>query len=111
MLMVSASQTVNGLPARSESTSDATKYPKPWSCDRGPRAAPCTPEILATAPRRARSVTTSSLAAFRNPYGLIGFGGSSSVAPAWVPSNTQSVEISTTCASPAASTTLRVAPT
>ena len=42
---------------------------------------------------------------------LIGLGGSSSVAPACVPSNTQSVEMSTTSASPAASTTLRVAPT
>ena len=44
---------------------------------------------------------------------LIGFGGSSSAAGPWVPSKTQSVEISTTCAPTAlaASTTCRVAGT
>ena len=67
MLMSSASQTVNGSPARSAPTSEATKYPKPWSCARGPRAAPCTPEMRATAPCFARSLTTSSDAAFRKP--------------------------------------------
>src|SRR4051812_34065062 len=69
--------------------------------------------MRATVPRSARSVTTSSLAALRKPYGLIGHGGSSSVACERVPSNTQSVETSSRCApvALAASTMCRVART
>jgi hypothetical protein len=71
MLMRSLSHTVNGSPAASASTRDATKYPKPGSCDRGRTGrAQCTPltaEMRATAPSRARSVTTSSLATLSTP--------------------------------------------
>ena len=71
MLMRSLSQTVNGWPALSASTSAATKYPNPASWARGRTGrAQCTPftaEIRATAPSRARSLTTSSLASLSTP--------------------------------------------